>query len=602
MSFTPYCARAPWRMSIRNEAPLMTPCAWVVFRAKTSVPPDPSKTSRGSLCANVRRLSLLFSNPAWSGDASIPSTIIKNITALSVSSIPDASEPAPPPPKSSLTSRRHSANLAQSDITYSDRIGENITILASKYATTQNGVIQGLLYVPDLDEDDPCKQEELQYVPSSAVRQANLPPSDYNLIAIAPWFNPDCTRSYLASASTDPIRGFITYRPGNSSEKPPAVEDRIWSLNDHGAWRQSSKFPIYAISGSAGASMVTQLALYSGNVSSVPYGDNITALYSPSPDDYVRIWSEIQIATPNSLPTIWVFILICIGVFLAFVALVSCFMHYAQRRRRISLEQRVMAGEVNLEAMNIKRVRVPVEHVQKFPLFTYNYESKPTSPPLSPTSPRVPDPVRMRDHGDRSQHVTSAQTAFEKDPASPTTKSTMTGLTTNSTSTDYQPRCMICEEDYENRITIIRELPCGHIYHPECIDEFLNENSSLCPQCKASMLPRGYCPSITNEMVRRERAIRRLRGSIVVEDGELEARPPNRRRNNLRAKKLFRPSNNAANAVKEPPPSRQSPSAETRLRMRDLAGAGTDGGQSWDGGPRCRFTPLLCGCPLSDTY
>jgi len=58
---------------------------------------------------------------------------------------------------------------------------------------------------------------------------------------------------------------------------------------------------------------------------------------------------------------------------------------------------------------------------------------------------------------------------------------------------------------------VIRELVCGHIYHTECIDEFLSQVSSLCPLCKASMLPPGHCPKITNSMVRRERAVRRLR-------------------------------------------------------------------------------------------
>ncbi|KAF3764717.1 hypothetical protein M406DRAFT_91260 [Cryphonectria parasitica EP155] len=501
---------------------------------------------------DIQNAVLLFSNPAWSGDPTIPSTIIKNITALS------------------------------SDIAYSATIGDNITILTSKYASTENGIIQGLLYVPYLDEDDPCLEIEPNYVPNSAVRQADLPPSDYNLIALVPWYDPNCTKSYLASVSSDPIRAFLTYVPNNKSDRPPGVEDRQWDLHDHGDWRSTSKFPVYAISGAAGGAMMTELSLYSGNVSSVPYGDNITALYSPGANDYVRIWSEIYVATPNTLPTIWVFICVCIGVLLIFVALVSCLMHYTQHRRRVSLQQRVMSGEVNLEAMNIKRVRVPIEHVEKFPLFTYNYEPKSTNPPTSPISSGLPELVRNRDDGEGADQ--SRPLSEKAVSPSQAARSTITGLTINSVSTDYQPRCMICEEDFENRITIIRELSCGHIYHPECIDEFLSENSSLCPQCKASMLPKGYCPEITNAMVRRERALRRLRGSITVEDAEMESRP-SRWRGNLRKKKLFRPSNSAANAVLEIP-SRHSPTAETRLRMRDLAGVESSDGQSWDGRPR----------------
>ncbi|PSR79811.1 hypothetical protein BD289DRAFT_85463 [Coniella lustricola] len=507
---------------------------------------------------HIQNAVLLFSNPAWSGDPSIPSTVIKNITALS------------------------------SQFAYSATLGANITILASKYATTENGVIQGLLYVPDLDDNDPCKAIESEYVPATATRQSDLPPADYNLVALVPWYNATCTKSYLDSAAYDPIRGFITYVPNNETKKPPGSSDKAWELHDNGAWKSDSKFPVYAIPGSAGASMMAQLALYSGNVSSVPHGSNITELYSPNANDYVRIWTEITVMTPDTLPTIWVFIVVCIGVLLAFIAIVSCVMHYIQHRRRTALEVRVRSGEVNLEAMNIKRVRVPIEHVEKFPLFTYNYEPNATSPPMSPTSPRLPDAVRLRDDDARLPQMNNAGETAPSAPA-PTARSTTTGLTVNTTSTDYQPKCMICEEDYENRATIIRELPCGHIYHPDCIDEYLSGVSSLCPQCKASMLPKGYCPEITNPMVRRERAIRRLRGSITIDDAELESHP-NGWMGNLKRKKLFRPSNNLADAVAEAPP-RHSPSAQTCMRMRDLAAAETSQGHSWDA-PRPRWKKI----------
>lgn len=412
------------------------------------------------------------------------------------------------------------------------------------------------------------------------MRQKDLPPADYNLIALVPWYNSTCTRSYLNAAATDPLRGFITYIPDSGSDKPPEVNDKTWSLHDRGAWIQNSKFPVYAVSGSVGASMMTQLSLYSGNVSSVPYGENITALYSPSSDDYVRIWSAIRVTTPSTLPTIWIFILVCIGVLVALVTMVSCLMHNVQRRRRTSLQRRVMSGEVNLEAMNIKRVRVPIEHVEKFPLFTYNYEPKVVSPPSSPYSPISPAPVYVRNASKDIEGF--APTYSEKPLASPTAKSTVTGITNTSTSTDYQPRCNICLEDYDNRVTIIRELPCGHIYHPDCVDEYLSENSSLCPQCKASMLPRGYCPQITNAMVRRERALRRLRGRVTIEDGELES--GSTWRNNVQ-RKLFRPSNTATAAAIQQTPDRYSPTPETRLRMRHMAGDELDDGNSSDGRP-----------------
>lgn len=491
----------------------------------------------------------------------------------------------------SARSRRHRQhiNAIQSDIAYSADIQHNITILTSKYATTDNGVIQGLLYVPDIEDSSPCKELESAYIPTTAVRQADLPPSDYNLIALVPWYSPNCTRAYLEAATVDPIRAFITYIPEISTEKPPSVDDEVWNLHDHGAWQTRSKFPVYAVSGTVGTSMMEELGLYSGNASSVPYGENITRLYSPSADDYVRIWTEIHVTTANTLPTMWIFILVCIGVLFGFVALVSAFMHYIQRRRRTSLRHRVMSGEVNLEAMNIKRVPVPIEHVEKFPLFTYNYDPKLSSGPPSPSSPRPPPYAHVQEASSASDGLKTkmAPPVSEKGFAGTTAQSTVTGFTNISTSTDYQPRCTICCDEFDNKVTIIRELSCGHIYHPECIDEYLSENSSLCPQCKASMLPRGYCPEITNGMVRRERALRKLRGRIVVEDGFREGGANGWRMNITR--KLFRPSNNASNAVQRVPTAQaRSPNAETRSRMRSLAGLDMDDNQSWDGRPRCK--------------
>jgi hypothetical protein len=87
-----------------------------------------------------------------------------------------------------------------------------------------------------------------------------------------------------------------------------------------------------------------------------------------------------------------------------------------------------------------------------------------------------------------------------------------------------QPTCPICLDDYESGVTEIRELSCGHIFHPECIDTFLRSSSSLCPLCKKSALPPGYCPAkITNAMVRRERNLRRLRARTTVDDGGVPA-------------------------------------------------------------------------------
>lgn len=383
-----------------------------------------------------------------------------------------------------------------------------MTVLASKYAATQNGVIQGLLYVPDLSQKKPCVDNLTEYIPETATRRAHLPPTNINLIALAPWINARCARHFLISARKDPVRGLIFYKPDNSTDKPAKGSSDDWDLGDGGKWRTQTGYPIFAMSGAAGQQAMSQLSMYSGNVTEIPFGDQITELYNPSSGDFVRVWTELSVSTDRDLPGIWVYILIIIGVLLGAIIGTSLLMHFIQARRRSSLRRRVISGEVNLERMGIKRLRVPMEHIDTFPLFTYHYEPDSISMPTSPRSSRPDRPRR------------GSRTLSE-----PLTAQSISGLTVamsekapSTVATDYQPACAICLEPYQNRVTVIRELPCGHIFHTQCVNEFLSENSSLCPICKACMLPKGYCPKITNVMVRRERAVRRLRDRITVED------------------------------------------------------------------------------------
>ncbi|KAK7751161.1 hypothetical protein SLS62_006845 [Diatrype stigma] len=332
---------------------------------------------------------------------------------------------------------------------------------------------------------DPCPEANT-YIPQNVTRRANLPMTNYNLVALAPWINTECTKSFFASVKKDSLRALLVYQPDGDTSQPPDAKDAVWDFEDGSDWRTSNHFPVYAISSAAGDRMMRQLSLYSGDLSQVPFGSNITSTFHPDPADYVRVWTELIISNNSATLAVWLFVIIIVGVLVTVIGGTSLLMHCVQRQRRESLRRRVESGEVNLETLGIKRLKVPLDHVQTFPLFTYNYEPPvPLSPTTRPSSV-AQSHKNVEAEAEKSEHAT-----------------------------DYQPDCQICLEEFQSKQTVIRELPCGHIFHPDCIDSFLSDVSSLCPVCKVSMLPRGYCPKITNGMVRREIATRRLRPQVV---------------------------------------------------------------------------------------
>ncbi|SPQ17972.1 55ece59b-9650-4fc8-80fd-642a36428402 [Thermothielavioides terrestris] len=266
---------------------------------------------------------------------------------------------------------------------YSSRFTGNTTVLSTRYAETTNGGLAGLLYVPDLPPGDSCVQETAPHVPSSAVRQSDLPPTNYHLVALAPWVSDRCASFYLAAARTDPVRAFLFYMPEEPDSPPPADSEK-WYIGDGADWMAKTGYPVFAVSGTVGDLMMQHLSLYSGNMTVVPYGRNISALFLTDTEDYLRIWTELDVSVPPVPLGTWVYFLIVLGVLLTVISATSFLMHFVQARRRASLRRRVIAGEVNLEAMGIKHLTVPMEHVQNFPLFTYNYEPDISCPSASP--------------------------------------------------------------------------------------------------------------------------------------------------------------------------------------------------------------------------
>jgi hypothetical protein len=376
--------------------------------------------------------------------------------------------------------------------------------------------------VPDLSPDDPCANISQSYVPSNVTRQANLPPTDFTLIAVAPWINPECTISYLLSAQLDPIRAFIFYLPDNATTQPPSPTSDVWDLGDSDHWKKSNQYPVYAIPGAVGAEVVRQLSLYSGNMTDVPNGHLITQLPDIDVRDYVRVYGEISVSVAALTPPIWVLLLIVVGILISLIAITSTTMHLVLQSRRKSLERRVANGEVNLEALGIKRLTVPQDIIDQLPTFTYSEEDHKlafSAPPMK--TPTTATALDYTLNSSNNRPPESQEYLSDVEYLMGDAESGIDWRLAHKYLPYSQPDCPICLDDYKSNITRVSELPCGHIFHPVCIGYFLSNNSSLCPICQVSILPHGYCPpKITLAMVNRERNIRQLRSRVLINDDQ----------------------------------------------------------------------------------
>ncbi|RKO88642.1 hypothetical protein BDK51DRAFT_13762, partial [Blyttiomyces helicus] len=52
--------------------------------------------------------------------------------------------------------------------------------------------------------------------------------------------------------------------------------------------------------------------------------------------------------------------------------------------------------------------------------------------------------------------------------------------------TDPARPCSICLECFRDR-DLVRQLPCRHFFHVQCIDRWLVQRTSVCPLCRVTV-------------------------------------------------------------------------------------------------------------------
>lgn len=217
----------------------------------------------------------------------LPSTGAQSLRVVTLA-FPDPSGPA-------SAGEPHRVN---STLSFSFDLQANIRTLSTNGAVTGND-ITGLLYTPDLAQDDPCYNASLSYVPANATKPSNFPNNArYSLVALAPWISPTCTLTYLAAADELQTQSFLFFMTNDNTEMPPQANDAYWNVGDNGKWKQDYKFPVYVLPGASGSTLINATADYSGNLSSVPNAQQLLEMEDPT--DYVRLYVDIDTGESNS--------------------------------------------------------------------------------------------------------------------------------------------------------------------------------------------------------------------------------------------------------------------------------------------------------------
>ena len=357
-------------------------------------------------------------------------------------------------------------------------------------------------------------------MPSNTTRSDILPGrATFSRVAVAPWTSGACAKAYLSAAHREGASAFLFYLAkdvvlsNQTAAAPPNGNDAAWQIDGGLGWQSSLDFPVYAINANEGSLIMTELSLYSGNITQAPRADDLLAQYDAR--DSVRLYCNIDSDDSSELPSLWVFLLVVIGMLAAMVFVTSFGMHIIQRRRRRRIRELLSSGQVDLQSLGIQLLTVPRDVIESFPLSVYQPHGG-IDHQAEPSSSNEPDEPSAKGH------------SIDSDPKADLGTSLPPASALSHLSPQFpQPTCHICLDDFVADETIVRSLPCHHIFHPACIDPLLSEYSTLCPVCKASALPARYCPrDITNSMVRQQRMSRGRRRTLDSRGAVTQAHQP----------------------------------------------------------------------------
>jgi hypothetical protein len=76
------------------------------------------------------------------------------------------------------------------------------------------------------------------------------------------------------------------------------ANDAYWSVGDGGKWKSDNPYPVYALTGAAGNTLIAATANYSGDITDVP--NSQVLLETQDRSDYVRLYADIDTGASGS--------------------------------------------------------------------------------------------------------------------------------------------------------------------------------------------------------------------------------------------------------------------------------------------------------------
>ncbi|KAJ5977002.1 hypothetical protein N7501_000344 [Penicillium viridicatum] len=398
----------------------------------------------------------------------------------------------------------NSTSSVEENVAYRFVLDRKVQTISSN-GIPKDGLVSGLLFVPSLEPHDPCYGITASSVPLNVTRYEDVSDFGYSLVGLAPWVTAECSLSFLSAAQKVGTHAMIFFQPSdNDTSIPPDSNDSRWAINDGDKWRMDNNYPVYAIPGPAGTSLINDLTWYSSETPD-DKRDNSTenfALQTKTNRLFARI--ETGEETVTSSTNVWSFVLAIAGTVLILSIILIIVYRLVLRKRRARLQRRVDAGQIDIEALALNEITAPQAVVSKMPLYTFLEIKPPTEATLSQDGTSSIE----HDSGDKTYSLSSNEdnhaqddTGIQKPEAAMIIPGQNDSCRSKYRLSHTQTTCAICLDDFVAGSSTVRELPCGHIFDSACIDPFLLQNCCLCPLCKKSVLPAGsYYISVTNEM------------------------------------------------------------------------------------------------------